>query len=223
MTIKRPETRSQAMAVLESEPARNFIIYPQVYETTHRGERTWDIFSRLLKDRIVFLGSDVNDDVANIIIAQFLFLESEDPDKDIQLYVNSPGGIVHAGLAIYDTMQYVRCPVSTICLGHAMSMGAVLLAAGTKGRRYALPNARIMIHQPLGGARGQATDIEIQAREIRHTKEVLLQMLVDFTGQPREKVSQDMERDFYMSPQQAVEYGLIDEVFISKKAAAARG
>ena len=217
MTFKRPETRGQAMAILESEQAKNFIIYPQVYETTHRGERTWDIFSRLLKDRIVFLGSDVNDDVTNIIIAQFLFLESEDPDKDIQLYINSPGGVVYAGLAIYDTIQYVRCPVSTICLGMAMSMGAVLLACGAKGRRYALPNARIMIHQPTGGARGQVTDIEIQARESRHLKDVLLQIIVESTGQPREKVSADMERDFYMSAAQAKDYGLIDEVFISKK------
>jgi ATP-dependent Clp protease, protease subunit len=221
MTIKRPETRAQAMAVLESERTKDFIIYPQVYETTHRGERSWDIFSRLLKDRIVFLGSDVNDDVANIIIAQFLFLESEDPDKDIQLYVNSPGGVVTAGLAIYDTLQYVRCPVSTICLGQAASMGAVLLAAGTKGRRFALPNARIMIHQPLGGARGQATDIEIQAREIRHLKDLLLSMLVDATGQARERIAVDIERDFYMGSQQAKEYGLIDEVFISKKVAKA--
>ena len=221
MTIKRPETRSEAMAVLESEQAKNFIIYPQVYETTHRGERTWDIFSRLLKDRIVFLGSDVNDDVANIIIAQFLFLESEDPDKDIQLYINSPGGVIYAGLAIYDTMQYVRCPVSTICLGHAMSMGAVLLAAGQKGRRFALPNARIMIHQPSGGARGQATDIEIQARETRYLKDTLVQILTDATGQPRERIYQDMERDFYMAPKEAKDYGLIDEVFISKKLAAA--
>jgi ATP-dependent Clp protease protease subunit len=222
MTIKRPETRSEAMAVLESEQAKNFIIYPQVYETTHRGERTWDIFSRLLKDRIVFLGSDVNDDVANIIIAQFLFLESEDPDKDIQLYINSPGGVIYAGLAIYDTMQYVRCPVSTICLGHAMSMGAVLLAAGQKGRRFALPNARIMIHQPSGGARGQATDIEIQARETRYLKDTLVQILTDATGQPRDRIYQDMERDFYMAPKDAKEYGLIDEVFISKKLAAAQ-
>lgn len=217
MTIKRPETRAQAMAVLETERAKDFIIYPSVYETTHRGERTWDIFSRLLKDRIVFLGSDVNDDIANIIIAQFLFLESEDPDKDIQLYVNSPGGVVTAGLAIFDTLQYVRCPISTICLGQAASMGAVLLAAGSKGRRFALPNARIMIHQPLGGARGQATDIEIQAREIRHLKEVILNILVDATGQPRDRVAADIERDFYMGAHQAKEYGLIDEVFISKK------
>ena len=214
---KRPETRADALSVLESEPARANIIYPHVVETTHRGERTWDIFSRLLKDRIVFLGSAVDDDVANIVIAQFLFLESEDPEKDIQLYVNSPGGVVTAGLAIYDTMQYVRCPVSTICIGQAASMGAVLLGAGQKGRRYALPHARIMIHQPLGGARGQATDIEIQAREIRHMKEVLIDILVRSTGKSKEDISRDIERDFYMGPGQAKEYGLIDEIFDPKK------
>src|SRR6187399_3398277 len=219
---KRPESRADALHVLESlsEPARANIIYPHVVETTHRGERTWDIFSRLLKDRIVFLGSQVDDDVANIIIAQFLFLESEDPDKDIQLYVNSPGGVVSAGLAMYDTMQYVRCPVSTICIGQAASMGAVLLGAGQKGRRSALPNARIMIHQPHGGARGQATDIEIQAREVRHTKDVLIDILVRSTGKTREDIVRDIDRDFYMGPAQAKEYGLIDEIFDPKKKAA---
>ena len=217
MTIKRPETRKQAMAVLESEEARSMIIFPQVFETTHRGERVFDLFSRLLKDRIVFLGSEINDDVANIIIGQFLFLESEDPDKDIQLYINSPGGVVYSGLAIYDTMQYTRCPVSTICVGAAMSAAAVLLAAGKKGQRDALPNARIMIHQPHGGARGQATDIEIQAREVRHLKDTLTQIIVDATGQPRDRVYADMERDFFMSAAQAKEYGLIDEIFASKK------
>ena len=216
---KRPETRADALDVLErqAEAAHSAIIYPHVVETTHRGERTWDIFSRLLKDRIVFLGSQVDDDVANIIIAQFLFLESEDPEKDIQLYVNSPGGVVTAGLAIYDTMQYVRCPVSTICIGQAASMGALLLGAGTKGRRYALPHSRIMIHQPLGGARGQATDIEIQAREIRHAKDVVTDILVRSTGRPREDILRDIERDFYMGPAQAKEYGLIDEIFEPKK------
>jgi ATP-dependent Clp protease, protease subunit len=221
---KRPETRAGALEVLESnevrlthETTKNNIIYPHVVETTHRGERTWDIFSRLLKDRIVFLGSQVDDDVANIVIAQFLFLESEDPDKDIQLYVNSPGGVVTAGLAIYDTMQYVRCPVSTICIGQAASMGALLLGAGQKGRRYALPHSRIMIHQPLGGARGQATDIEIQAREIRHAKEVVTDILVRSTGKPREDIVRDIERDFYMGPAQAKEYGIIDEIFDPKK------
>jgi ATP-dependent Clp protease protease subunit len=212
---RRPENRTQAMQVLEG--ATNFIPYPQVVETTHRGERSWDIFSRLLKDRIVFLGTDVNDDVANIIVAQLLFLESEDPDKDVQLYINSPGGVVTAGLAIYDTMQYVRCPVSTICIGQAASMAAVLLGAGSKGKRYALPNARIMIHQPMGGARGQATDIEIQAREIRHIKDVLTDILVLATGKDRESVTKDIDRDFYMSGTQAKEYGLIDEVFAPKK------
>lgn len=223
---KRPETRGQALELLERtvaggaadvvRPQAN-IIYPHVVETTHRGERTWDIFSRLLKDRIVFLGSAVDDDVANIIIAQFLFLESEDPDKDIQLYVNSPGGVVTAGLAIYDTMQYVRCPVSTICIGQAASMGALLLGAGQKGRRFALPHSRIMIHQPLGGARGQATDIEIQAREIRHAKDVVTDILVRSTGRSQEDIARDIERDFYMGPAQAKEYGLIDEIFEHKR------
>jgi ATP-dependent Clp protease protease subunit len=217
--VKRPESRSDALHVLESlsEPARANIIYPHVVETTHRGERTWDIFSRLLKDRIVFLGSAVDDDVANIIIAQFLFLESEDPEKDIQLYINSPGGVVTAGLAIYDTMQHVRSAVSTICIGQAASMGALLLGAGHKGRRYALPNSRIMIHQPLGGARGQATDIEIQAREIRHAKDVITDILVRSTGRPRDDIAKDIERDFFMGPVQAKEYGLIDDVFDPKK------
>jgi ATP-dependent Clp protease, protease subunit len=214
------ERRASAIGIAgqvdAARPAGN-IIYPHVVETTHRGERTWDIFSRLLKDRIVFLGSQVDDDVANIIIAQFLFLESEDPEKDIQLYINSPGGVVTAGLAIYDTMQYVRCPVSTICIGQAASMGAVLLGAGDRGRRYALPHARIMIHQPLGGARGQATDIEIQAREIRHMKDVVTDILVKATNRSREDIARDIERDFYMGPAQAKEYGLIDEIFEHKK------
>ena len=218
---KRPETRAQALDILEryNDAPRNNVIYPHVVETTHRGERTWDIFSRLLKDRIVFLGSAVDDDVANIIIAQFLFLESEDPDKDIQLYINSPGGVVTAGLAIYDTMQLVRCAVSTICVGQAASMGAVLLGAGAKGRRFALPHSRIMIHQPLGGARGKATDIEIQAREIRHVKDVITDILQRATGKPREDIARDIERDFYMGGAQAKEYGLIDEIFESKKKA----
>jgi ATP-dependent Clp protease protease subunit len=212
---KRPETRVEAIATLER--AKDFIPYPTVVETTHRGERNWDIFSRLLKDRIVFLGTEINDDVANIIIAQFLFLESEDPDKEIMLYINSPGGVVTSGLAIFDTMQYVRCPVSTTCLGMAASMAAVLLTAGTKGRRLALPNSRIMIHQPLGGARGQATDIEIQAREIRHLKEVITQILVDATGKSKDQIVKDIDRDFYMGGAQAKEYGLIDDVLAPKK------
>ncbi len=212
---KRPENRVQAVQTIER--AKDFIPYPTVVETTHRGERNWDIFSRLLKDRIVFLGTEVNDDVANIIIAQFLFLESEDPDKEIMLYINSPGGVVTSGLAIFDTMQYVRCPVSTTCLGMAASMGALLLTAGNKGRRFSLPNSRIMIHQPLGGARGQATDIEIQAREIRHAKEVITQILVDATGKSKDQITKDIDRDFYLSGVQAKEYGLIDDVLTPKK------
>lgn len=224
MRTKRPETRAQAMQTLERpsavetmERTRDFIPYPTIVETTHRGERSWDIFSRLLKDRIVFLGTAVDDDVANIIIAQFLFLESEDPDKEILLYINSPGGSVTSGLAIVDTMQIGRCPVSTTCLGMAASMGAILLALGTKGRRVALPNARVMIHQPHGGARGQVTDIEIQAREARHHKDVLTQLLVEATGKSREQLEKDMDRDFYMSPSQAKEYGLIDEVLAPRR------
>src|SRR5580658_8460022 len=212
---KRPENRVQAISTLER--AKDFIPYPTVVETTHRGERNWDIFSRLLKDRIVFLGTEINDDVANIIIAQFLFLESEDPDKEIMLYINSPGGVVTSGLAIFDTMQYVRCPVSTTCLGMAASMAAVLLTAGTKGRRLALVNSRIMIHQPLGGARGQATDIEIQAKEIRLMKDIITQILVDATGKLKDQITKDIDRDFYMGGAQAKEYGLIDEVLAPKK------
>src|ERR1700685_4642848 len=197
MSTKRPENRPQAMRTLEAAVAsgaatRAFIPYPTVVETTHRGERNWDIFSRLLKDRIVFLGSEINDDVANIVIAQFLFLESEDPDKEIMLYINSPGGVVTSGLAIYDTMQYVRSTVSTTCLGMAASMGAVLLAAGIKGRRLALPNARVMIHQPHGGARGQVTDIEIQAKESRLMKDVITDILMNATGKPRDQITKDI-------------------------------
>ena len=215
MTTKRPENRTQAIRVIES--AKDFIPYPTVVETTHRGERNWDIFSRLLKDRIVFLGTEINDDVANIIIAQFLFLESEDPDKEIMLYINSPGGVVTSGLAIYDTMQYVRSSVSTTCLGMAASMAAVLLAAGSKGRRLALPNARVMIHQPMGGARGQVSDIEIQAREIRHLKDVITDILTSACGKPKEQILKDIDRDFYMGVSQAKEYGLIDDVLTPKR------
>ncbi len=214
MSKKRPETRTQAIATLERN--RDFIPYPTVVETTHRGERNWDIFSRLLKDRIVFLGTEINDDVANIVIAQFLFLESEDPDKDIMLYVNSPGGVITSGLAIYDTMQHVRSQVSTMCLGMAASMAAVLLCAGAKNRRVALPNARIMIHQPHGGARGQTTDIEIMARESRHLKEVLVKILADGTGKSTDQIHKDIDRDFWMGATQAKEYGLIDEVLTPK-------
>ncbi|MBA2663150.1 MAG: ATP-dependent Clp endopeptidase proteolytic subunit ClpP [Bradymonadaceae bacterium] len=186
---------------------------PSVVEQTHRGERGWDIFSRLLKDRVIFLGTPVNDQVANAIIAQLLFLESEDPEKEISLYINSPGGSVTAGLAIYDTMQYVRAPVMTICLGQAASMGALLLSAGAKGRRLSLPNSRILIHQPLmGGLSGQATDIDIQAREILKLRETLNQILMRNTGQTKERIEKDTDRDFFMGPAQAKEYGLIDEV-----------
>jgi ATP-dependent Clp protease, protease subunit len=187
-------------------------LIPTVIEQTHRGERAYDIWSRLMKDRIVFLGTEINDDIANVVVAQLLFLESEDPEKDINLYINSPGGSVSAGLAIYDTMQYVRCPISTICIGGAASMGAVILTAGTKGKRRALPNSRIMIHQPLGGARGQASDIEIQAREILKMKEKLIQMLAQHANQPFDRVLKDSDRDYYMSAIEAKEYGLIDEV-----------
>lgn len=195
-----------------------YIPMPFVVEQTHRGERSYDIYSRLLKDRIVFLGTPVDDDVANVIIAQLLFLESEDPDKDISLYINSPGGSVSSGLAIYDTMQYVKPPVSTICLGLAASMGAFLLAGGAKGKRFALPNARVMIHQPSGGAGGQASDIEIQAKEIVKSKKRLNELLAGNTGQPFEKVEKDAERDYWMSGGEAKAYGLIDEVIASKKA-----
>ena len=198
------------------QPVSSFII-PTVIEQTHRGERGWDIFSRLLKDRIVFLGTAVNDDIANIIIAQLLFLESEDPDKDIMLYINSPGGIVTAGLAIYDTMQYVRCDVATICMGQAASMGAFLLAAGAKGKRYSLPHARILIHQPLGGFQGQATDIDIHAKEILRTRDKLNELYQKHTGQSMDRIRNDTERDYFMGPGEAKEYGLIDDVITHKK------
>jgi len=195
-----------------------YIPMPFVVEQTHRGERSYDIYSRLLKDRIVFLGTPVDDDVANVVIAQLLFLESEDPDKDISLYINSPGGSVTAGLAIYDTMQYVKPLVSTICLGQAASMGAFLLAGGAAGKRFAVPNARIMIHQPMGGFQGQATDIEIQAREIMRLKTRLNEILSRHTRQPLERIEKDTDRDYFMGPGEAKEYGLIDEVIVHKKA-----
>lgn len=185
---------------------------PMVIEKTGYGERAYDIYSRLLKDRIVFLGGPINDDVANSVVAQLLFLESEDPDKDIHLYINSPGGVVTAGLAIYDTMQYIKPDVSTICIGQAASMGSLLLTAGTKGKRFALPLARIMIHQPLGGASGQSTDIQIQAKEILRLREVGNDILCKHTGQPREKVMADTERDNFMTAEDAKAYGLIDDV-----------
>lgn len=187
---------------------------PMVVEQSGRGERAYDIYSRLLKDRIIFLGGPIDDNVANVVIAQLLFLESEDPDKDIHLYINSPGGVVTAGLAIYDTMQYIKPDVSTICIGQAASMGSVLLAAGAKGKRYALPYSRIMIHQPLGGAQGQSTDIQIQAREILRIRETLNEILSRHTGQSVKKLIEDTERDNFMSALEAKKYGLIDEVII---------
>ena len=189
---------------------------PYVIEQTGRGERSYDIYSRLLKDRIVFLGTQVMDDVANSIVAQFLFLESEDPDKDIHLYINSPGGSVTAGMAIYDTMQYIKSPVSTICVGMAASMAAILLAGGAKGKRLALPNAEVMIHQPLGGTSGQASDIEIHARNILNTRKRMNAILARHTGQDVEKVAQDTDRDNFMTAQEALDYGLIDRIIESR-------
>ena len=187
-------------------------LVPVVVEQTNRGERSYDIYSRLLKDRIVFLGGEIDDDLANIIVAQLLFLEMDDPDQDISLYINSPGGSVTAGMAFYDTMRYLKCEVSTLCIGMAASMGAFLLAAGAKGKRKALPNAEIMIHQPSGGARGQATDIAIQAEQILKTKKKMNQLLSEMTGQPLETIAKDVERDNYMDADEALKYGLIDEI-----------
>ncbi|KAF1085648.1 ATP-dependent Clp protease proteolytic subunit [Sporotomaculum syntrophicum] len=192
-------------------------LVPIVVEQTNRGERSYDIYSRLLKDRIVFIGGPIDDAVSSLVIAQLLFLEAEDPEKDINLYINSPGGVVTAGMAIYDTMQYVKPDVSTICLGQAASMGSFLLAAGAPGKRFALPYARIMIHQPLGGIQGQATDIDIHAKEILHMKDTLNGLLAQHTGQPKDKVARDTERDYFMSAEEAKEYGLIDKVFVRAK------
>jgi len=192
-------------------------LVPIVVEQDGRGERAFDIYSRLLKDRIIFLGTAIDDYVANLIVAQMLYLEAEDPDKEIYFYLNTPGGHVSSGLAIFDTMQYIRAPVHTYCMGQAASMGALLLAAGTKGKRFALPHARILIHQPLGGFQGQATDIDIQAREILRLKDELNRILAELTGQPLEKIQADTERDYYMSSTQAKEYGLIDEIIIRKE------
>jgi ATP-dependent Clp protease protease subunit len=189
------------------------MLVPMVIESSARGERAFDIYSRLLKDRIIFLGDAIEDHIANLIIAQLLFLESEDPEKDIQLYINSPGGVVTSGMAIYDTMQYLRAPVSTICIGQAASMGAVLLAAGATGKRYALPNSRIMIHQGSGGFRGNTPDVEIQMREMMHLTDRLMKILADHTGQDFDKVKRDSERDKFMSAEEAKAYGLIDQVF----------
>jgi len=191
-------------------------LIPTVVEQTHRGERGWDIYSRLLKDRIVFLGTGINDVVANVIVAQLLFLESEDPDKEIAIYINSPGGSVTAGFAIYDTMNHVKAPVSTICVGQAASMGAFLLSCGAKGRRFALPNCRIMVHQPWGGAQGQASDIEIQAKEILRLRDRLNKILAHNTAQPLERIQNDTDRDRFMSAYEAKEYGLVDEVMHRK-------
>ncbi len=192
-------------------------IIPIVIEQTGRSERAYDIYSRLLKDRIIFIGTVIDDHIANTVIAQLLFLQTEDPDKDIHLYINSPGGIVSSGLAIYDTMQYVKPSIATYCIGQAASMSALLLAAGTKGKRFALPNSRIMLHQPMGGFHGQATDIEIHAREILRMKDTLNKILSDHTGQPYEKIQADTDRDFFMSGEEAKEYGIVDEVIHSIK------
>ena len=192
-------------------------LIPYVVEQTNRGERSYDIYSRLLKDRIIFLGGEINDDVANTVVAQMLFLEMEDPDADICLYINSPGGSVTAGLAIYDTMQYIKADVSTICVGLAASMGAFLLMAGQKGKRCALPNSEVMIHQPLGGAQGQATDVQIQAEWLLKTKEKMIRMKAEMTGQDIERIRRDVERDHFMSAQEALEYGIIDEIFDPRK------
>jgi ATP-dependent Clp protease protease subunit len=192
-------------------------LVPIVVEQTSRGERAYDIYSRLLKDRIIFLGGPIDDTIANLVIAQLLFLQGEDPEKDINLYINSPGGIVTAGLAIYDTMQYVKPDVATTCIGMAASMGALLLAAGAKGKRYGLPYSRVMIHQPLGGAQGQATDIEIQAREIVRLREVTQEILSKHSGQSMERIMADTDRNFFMSAQEAKEYGIIDEIFDPRK------
>ena len=191
-------------------------IIPMVIEQSSRGERAYDIYSRLLKDRIIFLGTAINDEIANLLIAQLLFLESEDPDKDINFYVNSPGGMVTAGLAVYDTMQYIKPDVTTVCVGQAASMGALLLTAGASGKRYALPNARILIHQPMGGFQGQASDIEIQAKEILRMKETLNQILVTHTGKDLNQVQQDTDRDYFMNGDEAKEYGIIDHVIANR-------
>ncbi len=192
-------------------------LIPIVVEQDSRGERAYDIYSRLLKDRIIFLGAPIEDHIANLVIAQLLFLEAEDPDKDIHMYINSPGGIVTSGLAIYDTMQYVKPNISTLCLGQASSMAALLLAAGAKGMRYALPHSRILIHQPLGGFQGQATDVDIQAREILRMREELNRILIEHTGQPYEKIEKDTDRDFFMTGVQACEYGIVDRVILKRE------
>ena len=192
-------------------------LIPVVVEQSPRGERAYDIYSRLLKERIIFLGTGVTDDIANVIIAQLLFLEAEDPDSDITFYINSPGGVVTAGLAIYDTMKYIKCDIATLCMGQAASMGAFLLAAGTKGKRYALPNSRILIHQPMGGYQGQATDIDIHAKEILRMRENLNRLLADHTGQSIKKIRTDTDRDYFMSSEEAKDYGIIDKVLVKRE------
>ena len=200
----------------EYETQKNLGLIPMVIEQSGRGERSYDIYSRLLKERVIFLVGEVNDQTANLVVAQLLFLESENPDKDISLYINSPGGSVTAGMSIYDTMQFIKPDVSTMCLGFAASMGAFLLAAGAKGKRYSLPNSKVMIHQVLGGAQGQATDIEIQARDILRTKAQMNRILAERTGQPLEKIQQDTERDYYMTADEAKDYGLVDQVIANR-------
>ncbi|NLJ33569.1 MAG: ATP-dependent Clp endopeptidase proteolytic subunit ClpP [Firmicutes bacterium] len=192
-------------------------LVPMVVEQTSRGERAYDIYSRLLKDRIIFIGTPIDDNVANTVIAQMLFLEAEDPDKDIWLYINSPGGAVHAGLAVYDTMQYIRAQINTVCMGLAASMGAILLAAGSEGKRFSLPHARVMIHQPLGGVHGQAADIAIHAQEIMKTRETLNEILVKHTKQPLERIQKDTDRDFFMSAADAKEYGIVDDIMYTRQ------
>jgi len=193
------------------------MLIPMVIEQSSRGERAYDIYSRLLKDRIIFMGEQIQDDMANIVIAQMLFLESEDPDKDINLYLNSPGGVTTSGLAIYDTMQYIKPDIATICMGQAASMGALLLAAGAKGKRYTLPHARVMIHQPLGGMQGQATDIDIHAKEILKTRDTLNRILAEHTGKDFDTISRDTERDFFMSSEEAKEYGIVDKIITTRE------
>jgi len=214
--MKRPETRKQAVECLERASE---VLVPTVVETTHAGERRWSIFDRLLRDRIVFLGQEVDDTVANLIVAQLLFLEGEDPEKDIVLYINSPGGVVYSALAIHDTMKYISSRISTTCIGMAASAAALLLASGTKGMRVSLPHSRILIHQPLGGARGQASDIEIQAREVRYLKDTVTRIFAEACGKTSEVLALDMDRDNYMNAGTAKEYGLIDSIMLPRRKA----
>lgn len=218
LKLLRKNTKGQKAQKEERKRMKEKLqLIPMVVEQSSKGERAYDIYSRLLKERIIFIGTPIDDEVSNLLIAQLLFLEAEDSGRDTYMYVNSPGGVVTAGLALYDTIQYLKMPISTICVGQAASMAALLLASGTKGKRFALPNARIMIHQPLGGAQGQATDIEIQTKEILRIKKLLNEIMAKHTGQPISKIEKDSDRDFYMSAQEALEYGLIDEVIQTKK------